>query len=73
MAAPGTPLSLIHIFYKTAYNNVATPKLGLDAIFPNSQVNGGIIIAVVLAVLVYILMTKTTLGLSLIHIYFHVP
>ena len=51
--------------YKTAYNNVATPKLGLDAIFPNSQVNGGIIIAVVLAVLVYILMTKTTLGYEL--------
>ena len=51
--------------YKTSYNGVATSKLGLDLIFPNSQVNGGIIIAIVLAVLVYILMTKTTLGYEL--------
>ena len=51
--------------YKTTYNNVATPKLGLDKLFPGSQVNGGIVIAAVLAVLVYILLTKTTLGYEL--------
>ena len=51
--------------YKTAYNNVATPKLGLDKIFPGSQVNGGIIIAILLAVAMYILMNKTTLGYEL--------
>ena len=51
--------------YKTTFNNVATPKLGLDKLFPGSQVNGGILIAAVLAVLVYILMTKTTLGYEL--------
>jgi len=51
--------------YKTTFNNVATPKLGLDKIFPGSQVNGGIVIAIILAVLVYILMTKTTLGYEL--------
>ena len=51
--------------YKTSYNGVATSKLGLDAIFPNSQVNGGIIIAIVIAILMYILMSKTTLGYQL--------
>ena len=51
--------------YKTTFNNVATPKLGLDKIFPGSQVNGGILIAIVLAVLVYILLSKTTLGYEL--------
>ena len=51
--------------YKTAYNGVATPKLGLDALFPESQVNGGILIAALIAVAMYILMTKTTLGFEL--------
>ncbi len=46
-------------------NGVSTPKMGLDKIFPGSQVNGGILIAILLAVLVYILMTKTTLGYEL--------
>ena len=44
---------------------VATPKMGLDLIFPNSQVNGGIIIAAIFAIGVYILMSKTTLGYQL--------
>lgn len=52
--------------YKTAHNGVETAKWGLDAIFPGSQVNWGIIIAVVLAVVVYILITKTTLGYELV-------
>ena len=51
--------------YKTTFNGVATSKMGLDKIFPNSQVNGGILVAIVIAVLVYILMTKTTLGYEL--------
>ena len=51
--------------YKTSFNGVETPKLGLDKIFPNSQVNGGILIAIVIAILVYILMTKTTMGYQL--------
>ena len=46
-------------------NGVATPKMGLDLLFPGSQVNGGILIAIVLAVLVYILLNKTTLGYEL--------
>ena len=51
--------------YKTTYNGVATAKLGLDKLFPNSQVNGGILIAIVIAILMYILMSKTTLGYQL--------
>ncbi len=51
--------------YKTSFNGVATPKLGLDKLFPGSQVNAGILIAVVLAVAMYILMNKTTLGYEL--------
>ena len=33
-------------------NGIATAKMGLDKIFPGSQVNGGILIAIVIAVLV---------------------
>jgi simple sugar transport system permease protein len=46
-------------------NGVATPKMGLDVLFPNSQVNGGILIAILLAVAVYVLLNKTTLGYEL--------
>ena len=51
--------------YKTSFNGVQTAKMGLDKIFPNSQINGGIIIAIVIAILIYILMNKTTLGYEL--------
>ena len=51
--------------YKTTFNGVETPKFGLDQLFPGSQVNGGIIIAIVIAILMYIIMTKTTLGYQL--------
>ena len=51
--------------YKTSYNGVATAKMGLDKLFPGSQVNGGILVAILIAVLVYILINKTTLGYEL--------
>ena len=51
--------------YKTSYNNVATPKMGLDKLFPGSQINGGILIAILLAVVVFIIMEKTTFGYQL--------
>ena len=51
--------------FKTTHNNVATPKLGLDFIFKGSQVNAGIIIAIILAILVYIVLNKTTFGYQL--------
>ena len=49
----------------TAANGVATAKMGLDKIFPGSQVNGGILIAIAIAIAVYIMLNKTTLGYQL--------
>ena len=46
-------------------NGIATAKMGLNRLFPGSQVNGGILIAIVLAIVVYILLNKTTLGYEL--------
>ncbi len=46
-------------------NGVQTAKLGLDKLFPGSQINAGILVAVLMAIGVYILMTKTTLGYEL--------
>ena len=60
--AEGTKTGYI---YKTTFNGVATPKLGLDKLFPNSQVNGGILVAAAAAVIIYIIMNKTTLGYQL--------
>ncbi len=51
--------------YKTSYNGVATAKMGLDKIFEGSQVNGGILVAILIAVGMYILINKTTLGYEL--------
>ena len=51
--------------YTTTQNNVFTPKLGLDKIFKGSQVNGGILIAILIAVVVYIIINKTTFGYKL--------
>lgn len=51
--------------YKTTFNGVATPKMGLDKLFSGSQVNGGIVIAILIAIAMYILMNKTILGYEL--------
>ena len=51
--------------YKTTFNGVQTSKMGLDTLLPNSQVSGGILIAVLMAVVVYILLHKTTFGYEL--------
>lgn len=56
---------------KTAYtlstttNGVATPKLGLDKIFPGSNIDIGIFIAIIIAIGIFVLMNKTTLGYEL--------
>jgi simple sugar transport system permease protein len=41
------------------------PKMGMDKLFPESMANGGFIIAVLIAILVYILLNKTTFGFEL--------
>ncbi len=43
-------------------NGVSTAKMGLNAIFPGSQVNAGILVAILMAIAMYILLNKTTLG-----------
>ena len=54
------------VIWKTSHNGVATAKMGLDKLFPESQqVDGGIIIVILIAIIVYILLTKTTLGFEL--------
>ena len=60
--AEGTKTSYV---YKTTFNGVATSKLGLDKLFRGSQINGGILIAILIAVVVYIMLSKTTLGYEL--------
>lgn len=49
----------------TSENGVSTPKLGLDTLFEGSQVNAGIIVAVLFALLLYFLITRTTVGYEL--------
>ena len=44
---------------------VVTPKMGMDVLFPGSQANGGFWIACIIAVVMYIMMTKTTFGYEL--------
>ncbi|MBQ6582997.1 MAG: ABC transporter permease [Mogibacterium sp.] len=44
---------------------VVTPKLLMDKIFAGSQANGGFIIAVIIAILMWVMMTKTTFGYEL--------
>ena len=51
--------------FKTTENGVATSKMGLDLLFPGSQVNGGIIIAIVIAIIMYIIINKTIFGYQL--------
>ena len=51
--------------YKTSHNGVQTSKMLLDKIFPGSQVNGGIIVAILIAILVHIVLNKTTFGYEL--------
>ena len=56
---------------KTAYtlpttaNGVSTPKLGLDKLFPGSNIDIGIFISIAVAIGVFILLNKTTLGYEL--------
>ncbi len=41
------------------------PKMGLDKLFPDSMVNGGFLIAVLISILIYIMLNKTTFGFEL--------
>lgn len=49
----------------TAATGNGTPKLGLDVLFNGSYLDMGILIAVLLAIAIYVILTKTTLGYEL--------
>ena len=51
--------------YKTSFNGGEPPKLGEDHLFPHAQGNMGIFRAIGRAILMYIIMNKTTLGYQL--------
>ncbi|MGN1413669.1 MAG: ABC transporter permease [Anaerovoracaceae bacterium] len=44
---------------------VVTPKMGMNLLFPGSQANGGFWIACILAVAMFIMLTRTTFGYEL--------
>ena len=45
--------------------SAVTPKMGLDLLFPNSSINGGIFLALLVALILYIILFKTTFGFEL--------
>ncbi len=49
----------------TAVTGNGTPKAGLDKLFSGSYLDFGIIVAILLAVLIYVMLTKTTFGYEL--------
>ncbi|MGC6175863.1 ABC transporter permease [Lacrimispora sp. 38-1] len=62
--------------YKPLFNNLRNesknvaataniPKMGLDKIFQGSSVNGGIIIAILVVILIWVILNKTTFGYEL--------
>ena len=50
---------------KTSVNGVTTPKLGLDQIFKGSDIDMGILIAIAVAIIMFIMMSKTIFGYEL--------
>lgn len=50
---------------KTSVNGVTTPKLGLDQIFKGSDIDIGILIAIAVAIMMFIMMSKTIFGYEL--------
>ena len=55
----------VNFIRKTVTNNVATPTLGLDKLFGNSYMDISIFIASAIAVVLYVMMNKTTFGYEL--------
>ena len=50
---------------KTLKLKTFTPTFGLDKLFPFSYIDGGIIIAILVAIILFIIMSKTKLGFEL--------
>ena len=50
---------------KTDALGTFTPTLGLDKILPSSYIDGGILIAIIIAIILFIIMSKTKFGFEL--------
>ena len=46
----------------TSAKGISTAKMGLDLLFPSSQVNAGIYIAIISAIVIYVFLFRTTYG-----------
>lgn len=45
--------------------NAVIPKMGLDKIFPDSAITGGLFLAIIAVIIIYIILNKTTFGYQL--------
>ncbi len=51
--------------YPTSHNGVMTPRLGLDKLFPGSNIDISIFISALIAIILFYVINKTTLGYEL--------
>ena len=49
----------------SVHPNAAIPTFGLDKIFPDSSITGGLILAFIAVIIIYIILKKTTFGYQL--------
>jgi simple sugar transport system permease protein len=59
---------IYNIDYARALNiqsTAATPSFNLDLLFPTSSVNGGIVVALIVVIILYVILSKTTFGYEL--------
>ncbi len=59
------PETKTQFVYTTQHNGVMTPRLGLDKLFPGSNIDISIFISIAIAILLFVLINKTTLGYEL--------
>ncbi len=58
----GSQSGKIGYIMPTSMKGISTAKLGLELLFPSSQVNAGIFVAVLFAIIVYVILFKTIFG-----------
>ncbi|MFA5179134.1 MAG: ABC transporter permease [Candidatus Izemoplasmatales bacterium] len=68
-AVYNTSITAINAYYPTAN----TPTLGMSNLFPGSNIDLGIILAIIVAVIIWFLLKKTTLGYQLKAVGYSVP
>lgn len=51
--------------FPTRHTGVMTPRWGLDKLFPGSNIDIGIFVAILIAILIWVILNKTTLGYEL--------